>query len=143
MYRFDDGVGVNYGRSYKGIVVYKKLEVMDIKGLFLCENVESVLVCVTHNGKMHQIVFFYCSPRGTSLDKLCNILNQLLGILEMDKPIIIMRDTNVDINIQNTLSKFMGLKNIRQLVQNATTDYGSFYHLYTHMMSNDQIHLLH
>lgn len=67
MYRFDDDVGVNCGRSYKGIVVYTKLGVMDIKRLFLCENVDSVLVCVTHNGKMHQIVFLYCSPQGTSL----------------------------------------------------------------------------
>lgn len=113
---------------------------MDIKRLFLCENVDSVLVCVTHNGKMHQIVFLYCSPQGTSLCKLCNILNQLLGILEMDKPIIIMGDTNVDFNNQNTLSKFMDLKNIRQLVQNATTDYGTCLdHLYTNMMSTDQI----
>lgn len=140
MYRFDDDVGVNCGRSYKGIVVYTKLGVMDIKRLFLCENVDSVLVCVTHNGKMHQIVFLYCSPQGTSLCKLCNILNQLLGILEMDKPIIIMGDTNVDFNNQNTLSKFMDLKNIRQLVQNATTDYGTCLdHLYTNMMSTDQI----
>lgn len=140
MYRFDDDVGVNCGRSYKGIVVYTKLGVMDIKRLFLCENVDSVLVCVTHNGKMHQIVFLYCSPQGTSLCKLCNILNQLLGILEMDKPIIIIGDTNVDFNNQNTLSKFMDLKNIRQLVQNATTDYGTCLdHLYTNMMSTDQI----
>lgn len=37
MYRFNDDVGVNCGRSYKGIVVYTKLGVMDIKRLFLCE----------------------------------------------------------------------------------------------------------
>lgn len=51
-----------------------------------------------------------------------------------------MGDTNVDFNNQSTLSKFMDLKNIRQLVQNATTDYGTCLdHLYTNMMSNDQI----
>lgn len=34
----------------------------------------------------------------------------------------------------------MDLKNIRQLVQNATTDYDTCLdHLYTNMMSNDQI----
>lgn len=53
MYRFDDDVCVNCGRFYKGIVVYIKLGVMDIKRLFLCENVDFVFVCVIYNGKMY------------------------------------------------------------------------------------------
>lgn len=36
--------------------------------------------------------------------------NQLRGILEMDKPIIITGDRNVDFSNQNTLSHFMDLK---------------------------------
>lgn len=96
IHRFDETDATNGERSYRGIAVYSKLEFIDIKKLFLSENVESVLSCFCHNKKLYQVVFLYCSPQKTSLSKLCNILHHLLKILDIDKPIIIIGDTNVD-----------------------------------------------
>lgn len=140
IHRFDETNANNGGRSYRGIVVYSKLEFIEIKKLFLSEDVETVLSCFCHNNKLYQVVFLYSSPQKTSLSKLCNVLHHLLNILDIDKPIIIMGDTNVDILNQNSLRRFLDSNSLQQLIQTSTTDYGSCLdHLYTNMKPGDEI----
>jgi hypothetical protein len=96
MHRFDDINADICKRSCKGIVVYSKLELEDIERIFFFEDVEIVLISFLHNEKKHQVVFLYCSPQKISQSKLCSVILHLLAILDIDKPIIIMGDTNVD-----------------------------------------------
>lgn len=65
MHRFDDLNVGNTRRSYRGIVVYSKLDLFEVKRLFLCKNVEAVLAFFCHNDQIHQVVFLYCCPTGT------------------------------------------------------------------------------
>lgn len=59
MYRFNDDVGVNCGWFYKGIVVYIKLGVMDIKRLFLCEMLILYLCVLFIMEKCIRLYFFF------------------------------------------------------------------------------------
>lgn len=140
IHRFDETNATNGARSYRGIVVYSKLEFIAIKKLFLSEDVETVQCYFCHNNRLYQVVFLYCSPQNTSLSKLSNVLHHLLNILDNDKPIIIMGDTNVDFLNQNTLRRFLDNNSLQQLIQTSTTDYGSCLdHLYTNMQSGIEI----
>lgn len=53
IYWFDEIDVINGERLYRGIVVYFKLEFIDIKKLFLSENVEFVLSCFCYNKKLY------------------------------------------------------------------------------------------
>lgn len=140
IYRFDDLNTGNTGRSYRGIVVYSKLKLSEVRRIFSCSDVEAVLVCFNHKNQEYQVVFLYCCPRKASQSFLCKILNQILDTFDTYKPIIVMGDTNEEFFNQNTLSQFLNSKIMHQLVQTMTTDYGSCLdHLYTNMMSYDEV----
>lgn len=120
--------------------MYSKIDFQHLQRISLGVATEAVLVYFSFCGIMQQLVFLYVSPQKANQTCLCNILCNLLDIIDANNSIIVIGDTNVDFFNQTAISKLLEQRELRQLIVSVTTDNGSCIdHVYTNILSYDII----